>query len=416
MFTTLLRRQEADLANRTDTAPDRMQEVADPAAEPMAAPEFGPETELEPEPEPESGPEPEPESGPEPEPGPEPESGPEPGPGPQPEAEPEPVPAGAGEPALDSARAPAGSVDDPDAARSSAVPSSAPETAPVAPPPYGGFPVLHKAMSPHPWLLPGEPAGPGIAADAGVLGDLEVRAASIIGPSHRTAGAKPRQDAYRIGRDAAGAHLIVAVADGMSDSVHSDVGANVAVVALVATLRAALDRGESLETLEPTEAFTAAAGQMCTAADQRGWDYDHVRAVAVAAIVPSRPGAGGMRRVWLASVGDASAWILSDGKWRQAVGDEKDGPDPHRVEHFLPFVVEGDWRVGGLEPGAALAVMTDGVSEAFGLGQAARDWFAERWRRPPAVGAFLLDVGFDQVQMHDDRTAVMVWGGEGAKA
>jgi len=289
--------------------------------------------------------------------------------------------------------------------------STAPPGPSVPVPADPQFPVLHKAspITSRPWLLPREPAGPGIAADEATLGGLQLRAASIVGPGHRV-NAKPRQDAYRIGQDTAGQFLIIAVADGMTDSRYSDVGANVAVFTLVTVLRAALDRGEQLEDLDPVEIFTAAAGQMYHTATARDWEPDDVRAVAAAAVIPAEADGAGRRRVWAAAVGDASAWTLSDGRWRQVVGDVKGGMDGSRVHSFLPHIVDQvDCRLHDLAPGDALALMSDGVSDAFALGPAACDWFAERWRRPPAAGAFLLDVGYDQAQMHDDRTAVMAW-------
>ena len=304
------------------------------------------------------------------------------------------------------------------------IPASPPRAESAAPMPEApsapglGFPMLQRASTTaaQPWLLPREPAGPGIAADEATLGDLGIRAASIIGPGHRANG-KPRQDAYRIGQDQAGQHLIVAVADGMSDSRYSDIGANIAVVALVMVLREFLDGGGALESLEAEEIFTAAAGQMYHAATQRDWSADDVRAVAVAAVIPARPDARGARRIWLACLGDASAWTMAAGTWQQVVGDVKKGPASNVVSAYLPHAV--DQVVSGvseLAPGCALALMTDGLSDALGLGRAARDWFAERWRRPPSACAFLLDVGYDQAQMLDDRTAVMVWGSEGAES
>ncbi|MGW0777007.1 protein phosphatase 2C domain-containing protein [Streptomyces sp. NPDC002835] len=264
-------------------------------------------------------------------------------------------------------------------------------------------------------MLPAEPGPPGLAADEAVLGGLVVRAASVIGPGHRSQG-KPRQDAYRIGRDRAGRHLVIAVADGMSDSVHSDVGAQVAVSALVNWLRTALDSGTPLERLDHREAFLAAAGQMDAVAEQRHWDADQVRAVALAAVVPALPHENGKRRVWLAAVADVSAWRLFQGRWERLIGEEKSGFDPSAVSQFLPHRPDGvSWGIAELEPECAFAVTTDGVGDALAAGPGPQQWFAERWAAPPALGTFLGEVGFDQVQMHDDRTAVVVWCGNGGR-
>ncbi|MFJ4426376.1 protein phosphatase 2C domain-containing protein [Streptomyces bobili] len=274
-----------------------------------------------------------------------------------------------------------------------------------------GPPVLVRGSraSREPWRLPAEPGPHGLAADEAALGGLTIRAASVIGPGHRAQG-RPRQDAYRIGRDRAGEHLVIAVADGMSDSAHSDVGAQVAVSALVNSVRASLDAGTPLERLDHCAAFLSAAGQMIAVAEQRDWDPDTVRAVAVVAVVPARPHVNGRRRVWLASIADVSAWRLSGGDWERLIGEEKHGFDPSAVARYLPHDPRGaDHGVVELSPTCVLAVTTDGVADAFATGLQARRWFAERWARPPAVGTFLNQVGFDQVQMHDDRTAVVVW-------
>ncbi|WP_078876572.1 protein phosphatase 2C domain-containing protein, partial [Streptomyces sp. 150FB] len=298
---------------------------------------------------------------------------------------------------------------------SAPAPVREPEPAPVPPPvaddSRGRFPVLQKPSRAGraPWRLPQLPSPTAIAADEAVLGGLEVRAASVVGPGHRGRGVA-RQDAYRIGQDSAGRYLLVAVADGMSDSKHSDVGANVAAAALVSALREALDRGVELERLPAREIFLAAAGQMYGAAEQRGWTADDVRAVAVVAVVPALPDSRGRRRCWLGAVADVSAWRLSHDRWEQLIGEEKGGFDASTVEHFLPHDLDHvDYGVTELGPGEVLAVTTDGVSDAFALGPGAQRWFAERWRRPPRIGSFLLDVGFEQAQMQDDRTAVVVW-------
>ena len=68
-----------------------------------------------------------------------------------------------------------------------------------------------------PWHLPVGTAPSGLAADAARLGDLEVRAASMVGAGHRCQEpADPRQDAYALGRTPDGQFLIIAVADGVS--------------------------------------------------------------------------------------------------------------------------------------------------------------------------------------------------------
>ncbi|MEU7580177.1 protein phosphatase 2C domain-containing protein [Streptomyces sp. NPDC041068] len=279
------------------------------------------------------------------------------------------------------------------------------------------FPVLHSPSraGTAPWRLPSAPSQHGITADCAALEGLQVRAASVIGPAHRGRGV-PRQDAFRLGQDSAGRHLLAAVVDGMSDSRHSDVGANVAAAALVAVVREALDADAALEHLDAEQIFLAVAGQMYRAAKQRDWDADDVRSVAVVAVVPTRPDARGHRRVWLAAIGDASAWQLRRGAWHRLIGDEKEGLDAGTVAAFLPHdpsrFAHG---FAELATDGVLALTTDGVADAFTSVPDGGRWFAERWRRPPPIADFLLHVGFEQAQMQDDRTAVVVWCTDGRR-
>ncbi|WP_405017867.1 protein phosphatase 2C domain-containing protein [Kitasatospora sp. NBC_00070] len=277
------------------------------------------------------------------------------------------------------------------------------------------FPVLGRPSqtAAAPWRLPGRPAPSGIAADRATLGDLTVLAASVVGPGHRCdAAGQPRQDAYRLGQDTAQRHLVIAVADGMSDSEHAEVGANVAVTAAVGALRAALDQGAGIEQLAATVPFRAAAGQMLGAAEQRGWTADQVRAVLVVAVVEARPRVDGTRLAWLAAIADVSAWRRHPTGWDRLIGDDKSGFDAGRVAHFLPHEPDAaQQRLYTLGPGDVLALMTDGVSDVFGQLPGAEGWFAERWAAPPPVARFLLEVGYEESQFNDDRTAVVVWCG-----
>ena len=86
---------------------------------------------------------------------------------------------------------------------------------PASAPAAGLFPVIHQRsrLATAPWRLPASASPPGLAADQGTIGSLDVRAASLVGPAHRhTVPALPRQDAYRLGQDTCRGHLIVAVA------------------------------------------------------------------------------------------------------------------------------------------------------------------------------------------------------------
>ncbi|QKG21695.1 protein phosphatase 2C domain-containing protein [Actinomadura verrucosospora] len=258
-----------------------------------------------------------------------------------------------------------------------------------------------------PWHLPLEPGPPGMAADSVQAGDLAVRAASVVGPSHRCQPpGTPRQDAYRLSLDRSGRHLVIAIADGMSDSSHSHLGANVAVQALVQHL---WEADEGPDASRRDECFRSAARQMLAAAEQRELAPNAVRAAALAAVVDLEAGPDGGRDAWLASIADVTAWIRADGGWRQAAGDVKQGMDGSHLSVFLPYhpsrAVRRRVRLG---PGDVLALTSDGVGDALGRADLG-PWFADRWSAPPHIGDFIDTVAFEAKGELDDRTAVVLW-------
>ncbi|MGP4024042.1 protein phosphatase 2C domain-containing protein [Actinomadura sp. 3N407] len=261
-------------------------------------------------------------------------------------------------------------------------------------------------QSREPWRLPDEPAISGIAADAVDVGALTVRAASLVGPGHRCAEpAQHRQDAYRLGRDPGKRYLLVAVADGMSDSSRSHLGANVAVTALIGRLRADLGRGAPLD---GPALFLDAARQMSGMAAQQKVTENDVRAAALAVVVPVEPAADGRRRVWLAWIADVGAWVRAGASWTRLIGSDKQGLDRDVLTEFLPFHPDRTQTAELiLEKGAVLALTTDGIGDA--LADGAAPWFAERWAAPPHIASFVADVGYDARGRLDDRTAVVIW-------
>lgn len=289
-------------------------------------------------------------------------------------------------------------------------------TAIFEPPVFGSSP--HAAR--RPWVLPIEPAVSGITADQTRIGDLDVRAASIVGPAHRCEEpAMPRQDSYRLGRDHAGRYLIIAVADGMSDSRRSDLGARVATRCAVDTLRAHLDSGASPTPQAIEAAFYTSAGAMVTVAKNEDLTEMDVRCALIVAIIPTESNAAsGSRRAWFATLADVSAWLRHDNGWRCIAGDQKKG-DLHSnaLHNFLPHHPNSAVTTPyDLEPGAVVAVVTDGVGDAFSEVPNAAQWFAQRWETPVPLESFLLDVGYHARGQLDDRTSVTVWCQDGARS
>ncbi|MFA1543436.1 protein phosphatase 2C domain-containing protein [Actinomadura monticuli] len=288
-----------------------------------------------------------------------------------------------------------------------APPAHAHRVAGSFPRPLGTSGAAHR----RPWLLPPEPGPSGITADVAQVGGLQVRAASIVGPGHRCdEPVAPRQDAYRIAVDRSRRHLVVAIADGMSDSTHSHMGANVATAALVRHLWS--EAAGAPADARVREWFVSAARQMVGAARQRGLDPEAVRAAVLAAAVDLDPAADGARRARVWSIADVGAWMRESSSWRQVAGEVRGGYDPSRLSTFLPHHPHPAGASFHLEPGAVLALTTDGIGDALehmDLGA----WFARRWARPPHVSDFVDDVGFEAKGELDDRTAVVVWCPDG---
>jgi hypothetical protein len=269
----------------------------------------------------------------------------------------------------------------------------------------------------YPWLLPERTVQNGIAADEATVGAFTLRAASVIGPGHRCGQpAEPRQDSYRIGRSRDSRYAIVAVADGLSSAAWSDAGATTASSQAVTLLR------EQIETvgfggLDVKELYGRIAESIAAHAAGRGVDTSHMATVLITAVL-AEPDTNGVARAWVAWLGDSSAWTLDPHVplWRFAAGEAKDRTAAvvsNEVAGRLPDTPQlaRDHYVT-LAPGAALALVTDGIGDAWAdpAGNV-NEYFANAWRSPVPATRFTADVGFDAPQCLDDRTAVVTWNG-----
>jgi hypothetical protein len=162
--------------------------------------------------------------------------------------------------------------------------------------------------------------------------------------------------------------------------------------------------------LDAAKLFLEASRQMSGAAAQRGIEEIDVRSAALAAVIPVPSDPDGRRRVWLASLGDVSAWRRCATEWQQLAGKEKSGMDANVLDEFLPYyskkaISKSVW----LEEGDIIALTTDGVADVLAPPGRAAAWFADRWRYPPHIASFFMDVGYEAKTQTDDRTAVVLW-------
>lgn len=271
---------------------------------------------------------------------------------------------------------------------------------PPAPPPDPGIS----------WVLPPDPALPGIAADPIELGDLLIRAASVTGTGWRVQEpAHPRRDAYRLAADARRENLIVAVADGSAGG-SSGMGAHLAATTVVNDLCRRLDQGMPLDQLMAADVYGSVAQSIVEGAQKRGIPIGAIYTTLLAMIIPAHPQPDGRRVAWLAHLGHSTAWLSLGDRW-QHLGGELDSA----TSTLLPF--HPDKAVAAmvdLPRRAVVALATDGV--ARGLVGSGQRRTAEAWRVPPPITSFLLDIGHlaDNVnaqRLTDDRTAVVIWCG-----
>lgn len=317
---------------------------------------------------------------------------------------------------LAQAYAPGPPVRDPEPAPVPAGPATPAPPSPSAVPP--DLPPVFRGTSDAgqaPWHLPEGSVSSGISADAARLGDLEVRAASVIGASHRCQEpAGPRQDAYALRRSQDGQFLIVAVADGVGSSPHSDIGARVAVAAAARLLEGML-KPSGFSSIDVSLLYKEVAGEMIGTGRSRDLAEKDICSILITAVIPAQAEANGYRTVWAAWIGDVSLWLVQGRRLHQFTGHEKSGLDRNALEAVLPFdpgkVQETSFFIA---PGDRLALMTDGVSDTLTTVPDAEGYFADQWSgAPPHPAVFLRDLCYDAPGQADDRTAVVVWCGDG---
>jgi serine/threonine protein phosphatase PrpC len=262
-----------------------------------------------------------------------------------------------------------------------------------------------------PWHLPLGTAPSGLAADGLRLGDLEARAASMVGAGHRCQEpALPRQDAYGLARTKDGQYLVIAIADGVSQSKHADLAARVAVSAATRELAAMVESG-GIRAINPELLYRKISGEIVGTGRDRGIPDADVCAIVITAVIPSRPDRDGTRPMWASWIGDVSLWISRGGELRRMTGQGKTGLDRNELHAVLPFSPEQvEQGVFELHPHDRVVLMTDGVSDSLESVDGTLDYFARQWAGPPPhPAAFLHSLCYDGPGQTDDRTAVVVW-------
>lgn len=252
---------------------------------------------------------------------------------------------------------------------------------------------------------------------------FEVRACTTRGFSHRYAGT-PRQDAFAIATD--DQHVVLAVADGVSQGRWSHVAAETASRAAVKLVmnQAAKDgtidwdlvsRQVSVRVVEEAEyrRIVTAPGAEDDINERINRCRTEMATTLVVVCVSRRADVAGAHVVRLAVLaGDSGIYKVNTQGIRVALGGKSDGDSPitSSAVRPLPGAVEPDVDELALVDGEALILVSDGLGDPIGdgSGEVGRE-IATRWLTPPTIDRFLLDVNFFRRSFDDDRTAVGVW-------
>lgn len=252
---------------------------------------------------------------------------------------------------------------------------------------------------------------------------MTVRGVTQRGHLHRFNGA-PRQDDFAIHQLADG-RLIVLVADGVSESRQSHLGASIAVKQGAEWLRNNITNYvndvNDLNDLNWIGLFQNAAYALTVSAQSllNLPEPDPARAereLATTLIVAvATPRESGELEVDLLGVGDSTAWLLTNGEFRQLLGGKDAGGDgvassavvalPRVPSDLKPVKVR-------VAPGDVLLVGTDGIGDPLGNGDNAVGTLLASvlsQASPPSLIEYAHAIDFSRENFDDDRTLVAVW-------
>lgn len=276
------------------------------------------------------------------------------------------------------------------------------------------------APVPRPALGAGSsPFRPDAVADGWCDGAFTVLAASVRGHSHRDAGITRQDDmavCYLVDRR----RLIVAVADGVSASEHSHVGAATAVRYAVSLLETSW-RDTPLDQIDWRDIAERTAWAVKDAADRfAGPDVSLVDAtglvgttLSVAAIDASPDGALHGRGV---AIGDSSLALFANGRVEYLAGGKSADPSGYASSAVnpLPLLVAEPVPVSFDVVGdECFLIGTDGIWDPLGNGGGAISQALDTVLRgpTPSATAFANTIDFVKESFDDDRTLICVGRG-----
>lgn len=260
------------------------------------------------------------------------------------------------------------------------------------------------------------PFRPDTVIDGWSSDQLTVRGASLRGHFHRYNGA-PRQDDFAIHQLADG-RVIALVADGVSQSHQSHLGATAAVRAAARWLKMnvapATDETDWLGLVKDAAWALAEQARVTfeLAAPDPGVALKEMSTTLICAVV--EPSGEGSWKAHIIGVGDSGAWLLRDSEFLPLLGGKAVGSGgisssavaglPQVPNHLEPAVVE-------FQRGQVLLLGTDGIGDPLGSGYGGvGNLFRELFTRtePPSLIEFAHAVDFSRETFDDDRTLVAV--------
>ncbi|MEW1805158.1 protein phosphatase 2C domain-containing protein [Pseudarthrobacter sp. NPDC080039] len=280
-----------------------------------------------------------------------------------------------------------------------------------------------------------EPFGrPDSVLDAGRVGDLDVRAASIRGYRHRYSAdslSTTREDEYclRLSQDAG--WLVAVVADGVSNSsLQSHKAAEIAAKMGARIIAAELSEGKHPLEIDWKDnihnKLSSAIIRSAAKESERTLPTDGrinakllleaaemMATTAVTAIIGTRASDSAVPLYVVDLAGDSSILLLRDMKWALIAGGKTSSADVvDSTVYALPlFSPEAPKVVSEtLRSGEALFLMSDGVGDPLGSGDGeVGRLLAGRWSNVPEKWSFARDIDFHRETFDDDRTVVGVW-------
>lgn len=274
---------------------------------------------------------------------------------------------------------------------------------------------------------------PDTVIDGFVIGDLRVAAASLRGMNHHVHGIN-RQDAYSIGVTSDDTHLIIALADGVSEGQLSEEAADIACETGVRVVRAQIEaapstaidwlavsdemrRGirERAVAMASRTAIDAATGHRVDPATLTDSALAKVMSTTAEILVlGTQRRAEGIPYTRASIAGDGSVFVLDPLRGLRPVSIGKapgdDGLTSHAVRPLPCDVGAPQVSSGFLSPGQAIMVMTDGYGSQVGDGMNAfGSHLFQSMQRPLDIVAYLQSVSYIHMGANDDRTIATVW-------